>query len=194
MKPFNYFLAIAILIPTSISAAPATLGVCDPSLRGKDELYKYMCNRGDGSIGWLYLGSRLGAGDPIFAIANRDTENAFLVLKRTMVYPGFYGYYDEPNKLNNPSTNCLLQVKRQSALPPQKVTANCRRLTVRMINESYRFWELDEDGFMRWLPVGEKPVYFNGEKQRMAGGYDSIIAEAFATLCPSRFMQIGGKI
>jgi hypothetical protein len=49
-----------------------------------------MCNRNDGSIEWPYTGVRIGFGSPIFTIANRDTDSAFLILKDTTSYPGFY--------------------------------------------------------------------------------------------------------
>lgn len=178
----------------SALARPANLGDCDPNLSKKDEFHKYMCNRNDGSIGWL-SGGRIGGGTPIFAVANRDTPDAFMVLKETTAYPGFRCYYEEPRGLNNPTSRCISQVRQMAAMPSHKVYANCSQTTVRYSDEgiAYKFWELDEYGYMTWLPLGDQPSYVDGQPLRMAGGTDSIVSIAFATLCPAKFRSFGGK-
>jgi hypothetical protein len=195
MKLFTHVLIVSLLAPTSALASPANLGDCDPNLRKKDEFHKYMCNRNDGSIGWL-SGGRLGGGTPIFAVANRDTPDAFMVLKETNAYPGFRCYYDEPKGLNNPTSRCISQVSQMAAMPSYKVYANCSQIKVRYSNENsaYKFWELDEYRHMTWLPLGAQPSYVDGQPMRMAGGTDSIVTGAFATLCPAKFRSFGGKI
>lgn len=133
---------------------------------------------------------------PIFAVANRDTEEAFLILKATTAYPGFYCYYEEGAKgLSNPSPGCLQQVRQNASRPSEKVAANCLNLTVTIPahNGMYKFWELDEFGNMTWLPFGSQPSYYDGKPMRMAGGTDSIVTTAFATLCPAKFKRFGGK-
>ena len=194
MKLFTHVLIVSLLAPTSALASPANLGDCDPNLRKKDEFHKYMCNRNDGSIGWL-SGGRLGGGTPIFAVANRDTPDAFMVLKETNAYPGFRCYYDEPRGLNNPTSRCISQVSQMAAMPSYKVYANCSQIKVRYSNEdsAYKFWELDEYRHMTWLPLGAQPSYVDGQPMRMAGGTDSVVTGAFATLCPAKFRNFGGK-
>ncbi len=194
MKLFIRFLIASLLIPTPALASPANLGDCDPNLRKKDEFHKYMCNRNDGSIGWL-SGGRIGGGTPIFAVANRDTDDAFMVLKETTAYPGFRCYYEEQRGLNNPTSRCISQVRRMAAMPSHKIYANCSQIKVRYSDErsAYKFWELDEYGYMTWLPLGVQPSYFEGRPLRMAGGTDSIVTGAFATLCPDKFRSFGGK-
>lgn len=181
--------------PSVLAKPVANLADCDPTLRARDEFHNYMCKRNDGSIGWLYTGSRIGFGSPIFAIANRDTERAFLVLKHTIAYPGFYCYYSEPSGLNAPSSACLRQVRQMGGGSAKKVSANCSRLTVgyEETGRTYKFWELDNGRHMHWLPAGSSPTYANGEPQRMAGGTDSLVTTAFATLCPAKFRALGAK-
>ena len=190
---FTAFLLAAS--PAALAKPAADLGSCDPNLRQRDEFYKYMCNRNDGSIGWLYTGTRIGIGSPIFAIANRDTENALLVLRHTIAYPGFYCYYDDQNGLNSPSTSCIQGVREMALRPSEKVYANCSQLIVSYsaTGSSFKFWDLDRSRYMHWLPVGSKPSYFNGEPQRLAGGQDSLISEDFATLCPAKFKELRAK-
>jgi len=196
VKKFFWF-AIAFLLasPSSLAMPVANLGDCNPALRERDEFYNYICKRNDGSIGWLYTGTRVGFGSPIFAIAKRDTDNAFLVLKDTTSYPGFYCYYSEPSGLNRPSASCLNQVRQAAARSSKKVFANCSQLTVGYSETggSYKFWELDEFGYMTWLPAGSSPSYVNGEPLRLAGGMDSLVTTAFATLCPSKFRMLGAR-
>ena len=100
MSDFGFLLASS----SALAMPAASLADCDPALRAQDEFYNYMRKRNDGSIGWLYTGTKIGFGSPIIAIANRDTDRAFLVLKDTVADPGFYCYYEGPNRLNNPSS------------------------------------------------------------------------------------------
>ena len=76
-----------------------------------------------------------------------------------------------------------------------RVFANCSQLTVGYSesNEIYRFWELDDQRDMYWLPAGSIHSYANGEPLRMAGGTDSLVTTAFATLCPSKFRALGAR-
>jgi hypothetical protein len=197
VKKFFWPAVVFLLASPSSLSMPlaANLGDCNAALRGRDGFYNYMCKRNDGSIGWLYTGGRIGFGSPIFAIANRDTDSAFLILKDTTSYPGFYCYYNEPSGLNRPSTDCLNRVRQMAARARKKVFANCSQLTVGYSesNEIYRFWELDGQRDMYWLPAGSSPSYANGEPLRMAGGTDSLVTTAFATLCPSKFRALGAR-
>lgn len=76
-----------------------------------------------------------------FAIANRDTDRAFLVLKDTVAYAGFYCYYEEPNRLNNPSSACIRQVSKSAARLTKKAYGNCSQLRIKTTTgEIYKFW------------------------------------------------------
>lgn len=187
---FGFLLAL----PSSLAMPVVDLGYCDPSLSAQDEFYNYMCKRNDGSRGWLNIGGKIGFGSPIFAIANRDTDRAFLVLKDSLAYPGFYCYYKDQSRLNNPSSACIRQVRERVARPAKNVFANCSQLSVKTTTgDVYKFWELDGQRYMHWLGAASKPIYVNGEPLRMAGGMDSIITTAFATLCPAQFRAFGAK-
>lgn len=188
MRLIQAILVFASLAITPAMAKPGYLGACDQSITPRDDFHQYMCLRNDGSIGWINTGSRIGNGDPIFAIANRNTDSAFMIIKTTMAYPGFYCYYDQPGGLNNPTRECIQRVKSQAAAAAERVSADCRRLTISMPEPIgvYKFWEIDEHGGLAWLPAGGKPSYQDGRALRLAGGYDSVLSEAFATLCPDK--------
>lgn len=115
-----------------------------------------------------------------------------MVLKDTVANPGFYCYYEEPNRLNNPSSACIRQVSKRAARPAKKAYVNCSQLRVKTTTgEIYKFWELNGQKYMYWLEAGSKPAYADGEPLRMARGTDAIVTTAFATLCPAQFRALG---
>jgi hypothetical protein len=156
------------------SAQQSYLGTCDPEMniesdrQYRGEYFKYECKRGDGSIGWYNLGTKIGAGLPIISIHERNTPNAHFYVKTTNVYPGYFCYYNENDGLERPSEACKKQIAEQSMEPPQRISADCNKQTVSIITELYRF-----------------------PSTRMAGGYEDNIAEAFRILCPAKFAASG---
>lgn len=157
-------------------AQHAYLGTCDPEMgiesdkKYRGEYFKYECRRGDGSIGWFNLGTKIGGGRPIFSIHERNTSNAHFYVRTTNVYPGYFCYYNEPNGLQRPSEACKEGIMKQTMEPPERISANCNKYNVNISSKTYNF-----------------------PAEQMAGGYDGNIAEAFRILCPVKFAASGVK-